>query len=375
MAITYAWRIDSENFAYIVSPNTNETEEERYGYVSDSPLIGNDLAIVKNTAELWFGSDADDGQTKYITAFNKMLNKIKEEGFDNIDLLSADVYYNVDASECADLRGVGIKGIRYLGAATEVDSTGKPISFNPSIPLTLTNEEGMIIPNPVLGGKFSVYGIYMEDQYDKEGNLKENISPENMFLVYNGMNGIDNGGDGSEDFLDTVEAMINNKLTGITEQINSLSDKVAQIENIISGLTGFEGIDTIFNDIKELQVKISGLTTDNIKLSNSINIEDDHNKSLTNKINDINEAIAKINNSDDTDSDSGSGSNVTIKEFDELPEGEIPSYFVCIDDENNLYKMTPLQYIKTANDDINNNDIKFTGIVSADAFYENHYLS
>jgi hypothetical protein len=52
MAVTYAWRLDANKFAYILSPDGEE------GYVSDAPLSNEDLAKVAQKANQIFGEDA-----------------------------------------------------------------------------------------------------------------------------------------------------------------------------------------------------------------------------------------------------------------------------------------------------------------------------
>ena len=57
MAVTYAWRLDANKFAYILSPEEGLIGEERYGYVDNHPLIGEDLTLIAQTANEWFGED------------------------------------------------------------------------------------------------------------------------------------------------------------------------------------------------------------------------------------------------------------------------------------------------------------------------------
>lgn len=344
MAITYAWRIDSNKFSYIISPDKNPTDEDAYGYVSETPLIGDSLLKVKENAEFAFDPTATDGAINYLKAFNKMVSKIKDVWkLDQIDLLSADVYYNVDASECADLRGVGIKGIRYLGAATEVDNNGKPIAYSPNVSLTLTNEDGVVIPNPMIGGKFSVYGIYMEDQYDKDGNLKTNISPENMFLVYNGANGAQ--GEGGENIYDSLEAYVNEKITDVRTDIFDINDDITRLEGKIEQVSDFATFQLVINTIQELQTTISGLTKSNQELSDKI-------KELEDEL----EAI-KDSNVGDGEEETG-GSNITVGDYD--PNKII--YLVGIDESQTLYKLERAQ--------VNSFDIVIDGNVYATAQYK-----
>lgn len=342
MAITYAWRIDSNKFSYIISPDL--TSEDPYGYVSETPLIGDSLLTVKQNAEFKFGLTATNGAVEYLKAFNKMVSKIKVRwGLDEIDLLSADVYYNVDASECADLRGVGIKGIRYLGAATEVDNNGKPIAFSPNVRLTLKNDDGVVIPNPMIGGKFSVYGIYMEDQYDKDGNLKADISPENMFLVYNGANGAQ--GEGGEDISHSLETYVNEKIADVQTDILDVKDDISDLTKKIEQVSDFATFESVINTIQELQTTISGLTKSNQELLGRIN-----------ELEDELEAI-KDSNVGDGGEETG-GSNITVGEYD--PNKVV--YLVGIDESHTLYKLDRAQ--------VNSFDIVIDGNVYAKAQYK-----
>ena len=174
MAITYAWRLDANKYAYILGPNNEK------GYASNNPLSGDQLASVAKTANERFGEEVKSGFTAYVEAFNAMKTAIKtqwpDENVENYDLLSADVYYNVDASTCADLRGVGIRGIRYLGTCDRDKWDPDKPSWNPQAKPSAWSQ---------IQGKFSVYGIYMEDQYDDDGKLSDNPTPENIFAVYN----------------------------------------------------------------------------------------------------------------------------------------------------------------------------------------------
>lgn len=349
MAITYAWRIDSELFAYIVPPES-KTDEQGYGYISKTPLIGEDLLSVKNQAEWEFGPDTDDGSINYLRAFNEMVGKLKGDPWylDNIDLLSADVYYNVDASECADLRGVGIKGIRYIGAATEVDSNGKPISFSPNVPLTIANSDGVEIPNPMIGGKFSVYGIYMEDQYDKDGNIKADVSPENMFLVYNGANGLQ--GEGGEDISTSLEEYVNNQINAVSELILANTNAITTLEGQIEQVSDFATFQTVINTMQTLQATISGLTSAN--------------EELFERIEELENELEGIKNPDVGDGGNTSGgSNVTVGEYN--PNVDV--YLVGIDESNTLYKIERAK--------VDDYDIVINGDIYASAQYKGTKIS
>ena len=152
MAVTYAWRLDTNKYAYLVPPvpfeDIVENDEDSgfsneewyaYGFLSNTPLTDYFMRNVGTTAENTFGQteDGDSNLSLYERAFEVMLAKVKKasenkywqrlngddddelvdwRGMSGVDLLSADVYYNIDAKECADLRGVGIKSIQFLGS-------------------------------------------------------------------------------------------------------------------------------------------------------------------------------------------------------------------------------------------------------------------
>lgn len=191
MAVTYAWRLDANKFAYILSPEEGLIGEERYGYVDNHPLIGEDLTLIAQTANEWFGEDGLYGYDGYTKAYKVMVNKAIEKwpSIEFADLLTADEYYNVDSSSYANLRGAGVQGIRFLGVCN-------PENWDPSAPAW----DPSVDPKEVdqIQGKYSVYGLFIEDQYDNNGNLKTNVTPENIFAIYNGLKG-GNGGSGGND--------------------------------------------------------------------------------------------------------------------------------------------------------------------------------
>lgn len=188
MAVTYAWRLDANKFAYILSPEEGLIGEERYGYVDNHPLIGEDLTLIAQTANEWFGEDGLYGYDGYTKAYKVMVNKAIEKwpSIEFADLLTADEYYNVDSSSYANLRGAGVQGIRFLGVCN-------PENWDPSAPAW----DPSVDPKEVdqIQGKYSVYGLFIEDQYDNNGNLKTNVTPESIFAIYNGLKG-GNGGSG-----------------------------------------------------------------------------------------------------------------------------------------------------------------------------------
>ena len=253
MAVTYAWRLDSDKYAYILPPYTlvsattkngavyNSTPDNwlNYGFLSNTPLTDYFLRTVATNAENQFGKNNPSGLSNYTTAFNCMVEKIGAAaqtgetwyiqqgqlqasadtinnwtGMQHADLLSADVYYNVDSADCADLRGVGIKGTRYLGSipgnttmtedylsgninghsldnlsyvAAGTQYTGNTITYSTS---GSGITEYTVDIQPGIPGFTDVYGIYMNDNLE-DGETVENSTktPEYMFVIRNGMNG------------------------------------------------------------------------------------------------------------------------------------------------------------------------------------------
>ena len=186
MAVTYAWRLDSNKFAYIVPPENLSGDEisNKYGYLSKQPLSGNSLKKVADTAQEYFGGDG--GKADYLTAFGKMEKKIRKACSDDgymqagelikwdsdleyADLLSADMYYNVDAQNCADLRGVGIKGTMYLGSLPNPEDGGiEPTNVSYYASGASINNVTIL---PGLPGYTDIYGIYLTDQIENENSV------------------------------------------------------------------------------------------------------------------------------------------------------------------------------------------------------------
>lgn len=313
MAVTYAWRLDANKYAYLVDP-----EKGTYGYVSESPLNGTQLATVSKTCNERFGEDGYLGFTGYKTAFEAMVQKInnkwKKDGAEFYDLLSADVYYNVDASYCADLRGVGIRGIRYLGASKEYDPNNP--SWNPSIKQTNTTE---------LAGKFSVYGIYMDDQ---NGDETSDLSPERIFAVYNGADGTDSEGNFGTG---TLQEMIEGEIARSTEADNEHGTAIAQLRRAVDALTGLQGGDlsSLMDDLKGLKQRVTTLENNKTDLENQIN-------ALRNEL----EGIKNSNTGGGgVDNPTTGGGSVTIEDYD---RGEVR--LVGVGDDDVLYKLPRMHY-------------------------------
>jgi polyhydroxyalkanoate synthesis regulator phasin len=336
MAVTYAWRLDANKYAYLIDPtHTGNTIE--YGYASNAPLNGTQLATVAETCNNLFGdTEGTLGFSGYTTAFNAMITKINEKwqtsGAEFYDLLSADVYYNVDASQCADLKGVGIRGIHYLGASTAYDPRNP--SWDPSIIQTNTT---------ALAGKFSIYGIYMDDQ---EGDETTNLSPERIFAVYNGSNGRDmNGNFGTDVLQDMIEAE-QARSTAVDTQHEKLITDLRRDVNLLSRLNG--------GDLSELMTRINSLTARVVALENAKTNLEEQIKELSDKL----EAIKDPSSGSGGVDNPSSGANITIENYN---NGAVS--LVGIGDDDTLYRIQRAVY--------NNDNVNVVGKVTASSFYQN----
>lgn len=286
MAVTYAWRLDSDKFAYIVPPEnlSGDAISNIYGYLSKQPLSGNSLKKVADTAQERFGRDG--GKAEYLTAFTKMEEKIRKacsnEGYrqagelikwdsdlEYADMLSADMYYSVDAQNCADLRGVGIKGTMYLGSLPNPEDGGiEPTNVSYYASGARVNNITIL---PGLPGYTDIYGIYLTDQIENENDAVEaaTSAPEYMFVVRNGKDGAQgergekgesgaNGEDvteliqtvtelsgsvatlsGSVTSLETaVEAFDSDTWKSIISRLNTFDEKLAEIERRLTAIEG-----------------------------------------------------------------------------------------------------------------------------------------
>ena len=263
MAVTYAWRLDSDKFAYIVSPSGVN------GYVSDVQLTGSDLKRVAETAENRFGNGGSYGLSGYTQAFIEMERKIatKWPNLEYADMLSADMYYNVDAQNCADLRGVGIKGTMYLGSLLNPEDGGiEPTNVSYYASGASVNNVTIL---PGLPGYTDIYGIYLTDQIENENDVVSaaTSAPEYMFVVRNGKDGArgeqgpqgESGANGEDvtELIQTVtelsdsvatlsgsvatletamEAFDTNTWTGITEQLKAFNEKLTKIEERLTAI-------------------------------------------------------------------------------------------------------------------------------------------
>lgn len=336
MAVTYAWRLDANKYAYLIDPTTTGNQIE-YGYASNTPLNGIQLASVAETCNTLFGEDGDQGFSGYKVAFDAMITKINEkwkaEGARFYDLLSADIYYNVDASYCADLRGVGIRGIHYLGASAKYDPNNP--SWNPSIKQTNAID---------LAGKFSVYGIYMDDQ---EGDETTNFSPERIFAVYNGMDGKDSEGNfGTGKLQEMIEAE-----SARSKKVDSEHDKkIAELIRDVDELSDLSGGDltSLMEIIQELRNKVLSLE----------NITTDLREEIENLRTDL-EAIKNPSSGSGGVDEPSSDNNITIEDYDD--SGQIQ--LVGIGDDDTLYRIQRATY--------DSHGIDVEGKVIASSFYQN----
>lgn len=295
MAVTYAWRLDSDKYAYIVPPYTLQSVSENtsldYGFLSKSPLTGYALRNVAEAAETQFGKDSDGGLSAYTTAFAEMEAKINlaasseyrqtlsggtEEIFSgwtslqNADLLSADVYYNVDSTDCADLRGVGIKGTRYLGSITGQTYAGGEmniltvggvdtdnmsyIAAGAKIKIGSTEYE----VRPGMAGFTDVYGIYLTDNMDDDDTNK---TPEYMFVIRNGMNG-PQGPEGKPLLIDdsavTETLVTKEEFTELQTVVSGYSEQIRQMNENLRRLTDYYNTISLDN-VNNLMVMVSRL--------------------------------------------------------------------------------------------------------------------
>lgn len=302
MAVTYAWRLDSDKYAYILPPyslGVGTDVSGVYGFLSKSPLTGYALRNVAEAAETQFGKDSDGGLSAYTTAFAMMEAKINlaasdeykqilsggtEEIFSgwtslqNADLLSADVYYNVDSTDCADLRGVGIKGTRYLGSITGQTYAGGGMNILTVGGTDLSNmayiaggtEIKIIgggstyntVVRPGMAGFTDVYGIYLTDNLEEDGEIRDTTkTPEYMFVIRNGMNG-PQGEKGDPLLINdsaVTETLVNKEeFTQLEDEVSSYSGQINQLNENVRILTDYYNTLSLDN-INNLMVAVSRL--------------------------------------------------------------------------------------------------------------------
>jgi hypothetical protein len=122
-------------------------------------------------------------------------------------MLSADIYFNVDAAQCADLRGVGIKGTKYLGSIpkttyvtnnsiTQEEIIGVELDDMAYLPagtshvVTGLTSNGEITTKqttiqPGIPGYVDVYGIYLTDNIEMKFYILSSIASN--FIRRSGM--------------------------------------------------------------------------------------------------------------------------------------------------------------------------------------------
>ena len=324
MAVTYAWRLDTNKYAYLVPPipfsdisekdiDSEFTDEqwETYGFLSNTPLTDFFMRKVGTTAENTFGQTENGGDNleTYEKAFGVMLAKIQKaaegtyyqqltgddaieqfnwSGMRGVDLLSADVYYNIDAKECADLRGVGIKSIQYLGSiegSTFVEEgsieTGHILTDmrykvkGSETTVDYVNENKVITSTTVevqagIPGFTDVYGIYLEDQIDENG--KSTATPEHIFIVRNGQHGIQGaigpkGDKGDTGSIDIGDGELVDSLSTIDDRLDALESTYATISEFLNNIGGTN----ISELLSSIQNKLYDLENQVTQLSNRVN--------------------------------------------------------------------------------------------------------
>ena len=261
MAVTYAWRLDANKYAYIIDPNKLEN-----GYAINHPATKEEIKIIAEQANLRFGKDSESETPfeDYVTAFNDMLVKISEEwsaewpDVNAIDLLTADVYYNVDSPDCADLRGVGIKGIKYLGGFRPTDS-GEIIDWS------ATRWDSGIPQGE--SGTYSVYGVFTEDMDIEDTN----ISPSNFFTVYNGANGID-GKDLADDGTFATKEELQGEINSVKTDILRLNNDINELRGVnVGGFASANDFNALKNQVDAIEKLIKQLNDTLVELNDRVN--------------------------------------------------------------------------------------------------------
>lgn len=314
MAVTYVWRLDSNKYAYLAPPmdikeqsdcpsGVTEDDWQKYGYLSNSLLTDYFLKNVSDKSA-FIAENFDE----YEKAFNIMLRKInlaksEEEGFkqqidgeneiktfdwgslEYIELGNADVYYEMNSITQSDLRGVGIKDIRFIGTIKSDDAYIKDMAsdlegYDDESPKELSRAGSYIDINyldtdrnektesikvkPGIPGCMDVYGIYMKDQNDNE-------VPEMKFYVRNGKHG-PTGVQGKQGELNpnvvTIEAFnteignINNDINELKEDFNSSQNNIRTLLAFIQNLNGETDLINKLNNIEKSIVTLDSKIQD-----------------------------------------------------------------------------------------------------------------
>lgn len=339
MAVTYSWRLDTNKYAYLLPPDElglgtsvpsedeNEYTEDdylKYGYLSTTPLRDYFAKSVATKAEDLFGKDTtiDNPLGEYQKAFNIMLSKIKmadsEEGYtqimgdeettfvwggiSNYDLLSADEYFNVDAVSCVDLRGVGVKEIKYIGSIPGsfyseggIEEINSPVDDNDNIKgivlkgttvtVNYVNSDGKedskdITVRQGIPGFSDVYGIYMDDHANKDGEIEETIVPENFFIVKNGKIGM-RGEKGKEGEKGDDGEDASNSIEDLKTSVQKLEEQVKTIINALNKIMGegYENYEEWANPVSDLSYEIDNINTVIDTLTERVKDIEDNNQS------------------------------------------------------------------------------------------------
>ena len=272
MAVTYSWRITPNIYAYITDKDGLEPFVSEIG-----PVDSAENKSIAAQAKIKYADDSTNGLKKYIADFAKMESKIRETtGLANIDLLSAEMYYDVDSAACATLKGVGIAGIRYIGAITSLDANaGGPNDWNDVVQLLDSGVERGI------PGNTDVYGIYMADDDSLTNDNKDDdyqTIPEEIFVIRNGKDGIvDNERlDNVEAQVNSIEENTNDALTEFSSQLNEFENRLNQVK---PDLTQDE-VDEIRNDLASLKLRVTTLETDINQIKDLLGLNGDVNMNI-----------------------------------------------------------------------------------------------
>ena len=245
MAVTYAWRIDANKYSYL-NANNNKIDGNNI-YTSSSPLAGDKLQEIAEGVELL-------SLDEYISKFNEMEAEIKNrwgKEVEHLDLLSAEVYYNVDSYDCANLKGIGISGIKHIGQQMQINGE-----------IVRTNNRCQ--PNTI-----DVYGVFLDDD-----NKNGSVTPDNLLFVYNGKDASDIDGLATDEELYDLKKYVDETFVTkeefksykqfITTELNSIREAINGI-NItpeVDNSALLKEIQTLKDAIKDLEEELQKLRND-----------------------------------------------------------------------------------------------------------------
>ena len=243
MAVTYAWRIDANKYSYL-NANNNKIDGNNI-YTSSSPLAGDKLQEIAEGVELL-------SLDEYISKFNEMEAEIKNrwgKEVEYLDLLSAEVYYDVDSYDCANLKGIGISGIKHIGQQIKGE-------------IVRTNNRCQ--PNTI-----DVYGVFLDDD-----NKNGSVTPDNLLFVYNGKDASDIDGLATDEELYDLKKYVDETFVtkeefksykqSITTELNSIREAINGI-NItpeVDNSALLKEIQTLKDAIKDLEEELQKLRND-----------------------------------------------------------------------------------------------------------------